>query len=48
MLKMWVAMKYKPAPDEESLPIFGILGEDIGKGRMEYCAERYIHETGEV
>jgi hypothetical protein len=43
MLKMWVATKYKPAPDEEGLPLFGVLGEDTGKRRMEYCGERSIY-----
>jgi hypothetical protein len=48
MLMMWVATKYKPAPDEEGLAMLGVLGKGIGKRRMGYCGERSIHETGKV
>jgi hypothetical protein len=48
MLKMWVSTKYKPAPDEEGLPMFGVAGENIGKRRIEYCSKRSIQETGKV
>lgn len=48
VLKMWVATKYVPGPDEEGLPIFGVPGEKVGKIRMEYWGEQATHDSGKA
>lgn len=46
VMKMWIATKHQPSPEEEGLPIFGVAGNAIGKTRLEYFGKMPAHSTG--
>ena len=46
LLKCWVRSRYVPAEDEVGMDIFGIKGDEVGKGRYEYWGKKTAKELG--